>query len=137
MNMLTNGNSQTWNFQNSYIELPAKLYMKQFPISVKNPQIIYLNTGLAKELGLELISENEATVADYFSGNKIPEGAAPIAQAYAGHQFGHFTMLGDGRAILLGEQINPDNKRYDIQLKGSGQTPYSKGGDGRATLSSM
>ena len=137
MNMLTNGNSQTWNFQNSYIELPAKLYMKQFPISVKNPQIIYFNTGLAKELGLELISENEATVADYFSGNKIPEGAAPIAQAYAGHQFGYFTMLGDGRAILLGEQINPDNKRYDIQLKGSGQTPYSKGGDGRATLSSM
>jgi len=137
MNMLTKGNSQTWNFQNSYIELPAKLYMKQLPISVKNPQIIYFNTGLAKELGLEFISENEATVAGYFSGNKIPEGAAPIAQAYAGHQFGHFTMLGDGRAILLGEQINPDNKRFDIQLKGSGQTPYSKSGDGRATLSSM
>ncbi|SVB78080.1 uncharacterized protein METZ01_LOCUS230934, partial [marine metagenome] len=137
MNMLTNGNSQTWNFQNSYIELPAKLFMKQLPISVNNPQIIYFNKGLAKELGLEFISENQTMVADYFSGNKIPEGSAPIAQAYAGHQFGHFTMLGDGRVILLGEQINPDNKRYDIQLKGSGQTPYSRGGDGRATLSSM
>ena len=137
MNMLTKGNSQTWNFQNSYIELPAKLFMKQLPISVNNPQIIYFNKGLAKELGLEFISENQTMVADYFSGNKIPKGAAPIAQAYAGHQFGHFTMLGDGRVILLGEHIKPDNKRYDIQLKGSGQTPYSRGGDGRATLSSM
>ena len=137
MDMLTKGNSKTWNFQNSYIELPAKLYRKHLPISVKNAQIIYFNSGLAKELGLEIISKNEATAAEYFSGNKIPEGAAPIAQAYAGHQFGHFTMLGDGRAILLGEQINPDNKRFDIQLKGSGQTPYSRGGDGRATLSSM
>ena len=137
MNMLTNRNSQTWNFQNSYIELPAKLFMKQLPISVNNPQIIYFNKDLAKELGLEFISENQTMVADYFSGNKIPKGAAPIAQAYAGHQFGHFTMLGDGRVILLGEHIKPDNKRYDIQLKGSGQTPYSRGGDGRATLSSM
>jgi len=129
--------SQTWNFKNSYIELPTKLYMKQLPISVKNPQMIYYNMGLAKELGLVYMSEKKTMVANYFSGNKIPEGAQPIAQAYAGHQFGHFTMLGDGRAILLGEQINPDNKRYDIQLKGSGQTPYSRGGDGRATLSSM
>ena len=137
MNMLTKGNSQTWNFQNSYIELPDKLFMKQLPISVNNPQIIYFNKNLAKELGLEFISENQTMVADYFSGNKIPKGAAPIAQAYAGHQFGHFTMLGDGRVILLGEHIKPDNKRYDIQLKGSGQTPYSRGGDGRATLSSM
>ena len=137
IDMLTKGNSKTWNFQNSYIELPAKLYRKHLPILVKNPQIIYFNSGLAKELGLEIISKNEATAAEYFSGNKIPEGAAPIAQAYAGHQFGHFTMLGDGRAILLGEQINPENKRFDIQLKGSGQTPYSRGGDGRATLSSM
>ena len=137
MNMLTNGNSQTWNFQNSYIELPAKLYKKHLPISVKNPQIIYFNSGLAKELGLEIISKNEATAAEYFSGNKIPEGAAPIAQAYAGHQFGHFTMLGDGRAILLGEQITPKNVRYDIQLKGSGRTPYSRQGDGNATLSSI
>jgi len=137
MDMLTKGNSKTWNFQNSYIELPAKLYKKHLPISVKNPQIIYFNSGLAKELGLEFLSEEKVAVAEYLSGNKIPEGAIPISQAYAGHQFGHFTMLGDGRAVLLGEQINQNNQRYDIQLKGSGQTPYSRSGDGRATLSSM
>ena len=135
--MQTKNNSQTWNFQNSYIELPTKLYTKQLPVSVKNPQIIYFNKSLAKELGLEFLSEEKVAVAEYLSGNKIPEGAALISQAYAGHQFGHFTMLGDGRAVLLGEQINKNNQRYDIQLKGSGQTPYSRSGDGRATLSSM
>ena len=130
-------NGQSWNFQNSYIELPTKLYSKQLPVSVKNPQIIYFNKSLAKELGLEFLSEEKVAVAEYFSGNKIPGGASLISQAYAGHQFGHFTMLGDGRAVLLGEQINKNNQRYDIQLKGSGQTPYSRSGDGRATLSSM
>ena len=137
MNIQPQVNSQTWNFQNSYVELPAKLYMKQLPVSVKNPQIIYFNMGLAKELGLEFLSEEKVAVAEYLSGNKIPGGASPISQAYAGHQFGHFTMLGDGRAVLLGEQINQNNQRYDIQLKGSGQTPFSRSGDGRATLSSM
>ena len=135
--MQTKNNSQTWNFQNSYIELPTKLYTKQLPVSVKNPQIIYFNKSLAKELGLDFLSKEKVAVAEYLSGNKIPEGAALISQAYAGHQFGHFTMLGDGRAVLLGEQINKNNQRYDIQLKGSGQTPYSRSGDGRATLSSM
>jgi len=135
--MQTKINSQTWNLKNSYIELPAKLYMKQLPVAVKNPQIIYFNMGLAKELGLEFLSEEKVAVAEYLSGNKIPEGATSISQAYAGHQFGHFTMLGDGRAVLLGEQINQNNQRYDIQLKGSGQTPFSRSGDGRATLSSM
>ena len=128
-------NNQTWNFQNSYIKLPTELYFKQFPTSVKNPKIIYFNSSLAKELGIGFLSEEEAV--EYFSGNKMPEGAAPITQAYAGHQFGHFTMLGDGRAILLGEQITPKNVRYDIQLKGSGRTPYSRQGDGNATLSSI
>ncbi len=71
------------------------------------------------------------------AGNQIPEGASPLAQAYAGHQFGHFTMLGDGRAVLLGEQITPLGERVDIQLKGSGRTPYSRGGDGRAALGPM
>jgi len=104
--MQSKNNSQTWNFQNSYIELPAKLYTKQLPVSVKNPQIIYFNKSLAKELGLEFLSEEKVAVAEYLSGNKIPEGAALISQAYAGHQFGHFTMLGDGRAVLLGAQIN-------------------------------
>ena len=135
--MQIKNNSQTWNFQNSYIELPTNLYKKQLPASVKNPQIIYFNNGLAKELGLEFLSGEKVVAAEYLSGNKIPKGAATISQAYAGHQFGHFTMLGDGRAVLLGEQINKNNQRYDIQLKGSGQTPYSRSGDGRATLSSM
>ena len=135
--MQSKNNSQTWNFQNSYIELPTKLYTKQLPVSVKNPQIIYFNKGLAKELGLEFLSEEKVATVEYLSGNKIPGGALPISQAYAGHQFGNFTMLGDGRAVLLGEQINKNNQRYDIQLKGSGQTPYSRSGDGRATLSSM
>ena len=135
--MQAKNNSQAWNFQNSYIELPTKLYTKQLPVSVKNPQIIYFNKSLAKELGLEFLFEEKVAVAEYLSGNKIPEGAALISQAYAGHQFGHFTMLGDGRAVLLGEQINKNNQRYDIQLKGSGQTSYSRSGDGRATLSSM
>ena len=137
MNIQPQVNSQTWNFQNSYVELPAKFYIKQLPVSVKNPQIIYYNMSLAKELGLAFLSEEKVAVAEYFSGNKIPRGASPISQAYAGHQFGHFTMLGDGRAVLLGEQINQNNQRYDIQLKGSGQTPFSRSGDGRATLSSM
>ena len=135
--MQAKNKSQTWKFQNSYIELPTKLYMKQLPVPVRNPQIICFNKGLAKELGLEFLFEEKVAVAEYLSGNKIPEGAALISQAYAGHQFGHFTMLGDGRAVLLGEQINKNNQRYDIQLKGSGQTPYSRSGDGRATLSSM
>ena len=130
-------NNQTWNLQNSYIELPSTLYINQLPNSVRKPQIIYFNRSLAKELGLEFLFKENVEVAEYLSGNKIPEGTTPISQAYAGHQFGHFTMLGDGRAILLGEQITPENQRYDIQLKGAGQTSYSRNGDGRATLSSM
>ena len=114
MNIQPQVNSQTWNFQNSYVELPAKLYMNQFPVSVKNPQIIYYNMSLAKELGLEFLSEEKVAVVEYFSGNKIPRGASPISQAYAGHQFGHFTMLGDGRAVLLGEQINQNNQRLSL-----------------------
>lgn len=93
------------------------------------------NHALAKSLGLdgEALAANPAV----FSGNEIPAGAEPIAQAYAGHQFGHFNMLGDGRASLLGEQITPDKKRFDIHLKGSGQTPFSRRGDGRAALGPM
>ena len=135
--MQTKIKNQTLNFQNSYIKLPAKFYMKQLPVSVKDPQLFYYNMNLAKELGLEFLSEDKVVAAEYLSGNKIFRGAVPISQAYAGHQFGHFTMLGDGRAVLLGEHINQNHQRYDIQLKGSGQTPYSRNGDGRATLSSM
>ena len=128
-------NNQHWNIENTYLELPFKFYSKQLPEKVTNPKKLYFNSKLALELGLELLSNSE--ILDYFSGNKVPKDSVSIAQAYAGHQFGHFTMLGDGRAILLGEQITPENIRYDIQLKGSGKTAYSRGGDGRATLSSV
>ena len=130
-------NNQSWNFENSYIELPKTLYKKQLPVPVIDPQLVYLNIEQLNELGLNYFVEDKQKLVDYLSGNKVPEGSIPIAQAYAGHQFGNFTMLGDGRAILLGEQINHNNQRYDIQLKGSGQTPFSRNGDGRATLSSM
>nr|WP_230203701.1 YdiU family protein [Bacillus massiliigorillae] len=126
-----------WNFDNSYARLPKLFYKNMNPTPVKSPQLIILNQSLAKSLGLnpdKLQSEDAIAV---FAGNKIPEGAEPLAQAYAGHQFGHFNMLGDGRAILLGEQITPQGERHDIQLKGSGRTPYSRGGDGRAALGPM
>jgi len=104
---------------------------------VNSPQMVLFNIPLAKSLGLEfLISQIDQTTLE-LSGNNTPEGAQPIAQAYAGHQYGHFTMLGDGRAILLGEQITPTGERFDIQLKGSGRTPYSRRGDGKATLRAM
>lgn len=103
---------------------------------VKGPRLVVFNDRLASELGLDPDALHESG-AELFSGNRLPEGADPIAQAYAGHQFGHFTNLGDGRAILLGEQITPRGLRVDIQLKGSGQTPYSRRGDGRAALGPM
>jgi uncharacterized protein YdiU (UPF0061 family) len=109
--------------------------MRAIPVS--SPRLIILNYPLAKSLGLnpeELESDEGVAV---FAGNEIPEGAEPIAQAYAGSQYGHFTMLGDGRALLIGEQITPMGERVDIQLKGSGRTPYSRGGDGRAGLGPM
>jgi len=127
--------NQNWNIENSYLKLPSKLYSIQSPKKVINPKKIYFNFDLALDLGLGFLSEVE--ILDYFSGNKIPKGSISISQAYAGHQFGRFNMLGDGRAVLLGEQITPKNIRYDIQLKGSGKTPYSRRGDGKATLSSM
>ncbi|WP_331463140.1 protein adenylyltransferase SelO [Konateibacter massiliensis] len=119
-----------WNFNNSYTKLPNIFYTKQYPIPVQNPKLIIFNNSLAASIGASLQLE-------VFAGNEIPKGAEPLAQAYAGHQFGHFTMLGDGRAILLGEQITDSGERFDIQLKGSGRTPYSRGGDGRAALGPM
>ncbi len=126
-----------WNFDNSYARLPKKLFSTIDPSPVQSPELVILNESLAKSLGLDpevLQSEEGVSV---FAGNNTPEGSQPIAQAYAGHQFGHFTMLGDGRAMLVGEQITPDGERFDIQLKGSGRTPYSRGGDGRAALGPM
>ena len=126
-----------WNFDNSYARLPDIMLSKLLPIPVKNPKPIILNEELSKELGLNFSNLSEESIASIFSGNVLPVGSEPIAQAYAGHQFGHFTMLGDGRAIVVGEHITPDNKQVDIQYKGSGQTPYSRGADGRAALGPM
>lgn len=125
-----------WNFDNSYVRLPKELYSKTNPTPVREPELVILNKHLAESLGLDVGGILEAGV-EVFAGNKIPEGAEPIAQGYAGHQFGHFTMLGDGRAVLLGEQITPTGERFDIQLKGAGRTPYSRGGDGRAAIGPM
>ena len=122
------------NFDNSYSKLPDIFFERINPVAVKKPSLIQFNKSLAKEIGLNL-EKNENLFSVIFSGNKILKGSEPIALAYAGHQFGHFVpQLGDGRAILLGEIINNDGRRFDIQLKGSGQTRYSRGGDGRAPL---
>ncbi|WDH80458.1 YdiU family protein [Paenibacillus urinalis] len=126
-----------WNFDQSYSRLPNLLYKPTEPSKVKAPSIVILNKPLAKSLGLNPDLLNSEEGAAILAGNILPEGALPIAQAYAGHQFGHFNMLGDGRAILLGEQLTPDGERLDIQLKGAGRTPFSRGGDGRAALGPM
>ncbi|MCC7572018.1 MAG: YdiU family protein [Candidatus Methanofastidiosum sp.] len=117
----------------TYLNLDNIFYTLQDPLPVKGPSIFYYNKELAKKLNIKL---TEKEIIDYFSGNKIIPNTKPFAQAYAGHQFGYFTVLGDGRAIILGEILFKD-KLYDIQLKGSGRTPYSRGGDGRATLPAM
>lgn len=127
-----------WHFDNSYARcLPESFYVRLSPVPVRTAQVEIVNHTLAESMGLNLNSVSEKEVAQLFAGNRLPEAAEPIAQAYAGHQFGHFTMLGDGRAILLGEHITPAGDRFDIQLKGSGQTPFSRRGDGRAALAPM
>ncbi len=127
-----------FRFDNSYTSLPEKFFVNTNPVPVSHPTVCLFNNELAKEIGLNIDTVKDADIiSKIFSGNVIPDGAIPISQAYAGHQFGHFTMLGDGRAILLGEHITGKHKRIDIQLKGAGQTPFSRRGDGRATLRSM
>ncbi len=126
-----------WNLDNSYTRLPGKLFSHQHPTPVTSPALIKLNEALAESLGLDVQELKREENLAVFAGNRIPEGATPLAQAYAGHQFGHFNMLGDGRAVLLGEQLNPNHERFDVQLKGAGRTPYSRGGDGRAALGPM
>ncbi|HND53858.1 MAG TPA: YdiU family protein [Pirellulaceae bacterium] len=126
-----------WNFDNSYARLPESLFVRATPATVRLPRIAVLNESLASELGLDFTAASPDDVAKVLVGNLIPPGADPIAQAYAGHQFGHFTMLGDGRAILLGEQVDPRGRRFDIQFKGSGRTRFSRNGDGRAALGPM
>jgi len=126
-----------WRFDNSYARLPEALYTRIAPVPVRSPAPVIVNTALAAELGLDAEGFDSPQGAELLAGNRLPPGADPIAQAYAGHQFGHFAMLGDGRAVLLGELIAPDGRRYDLQLKGSGRTPYSRSGDGRAALGPM
>ncbi len=134
--MKTDYNPSGWNFDNTYTSLPMVFYTKQTATEVREPRLVALNRPLAAALGLdaERLAEEGALI---FSGNQEPAGGESLAQAYAGHQFGGFSMLGDGRAILLGEHVTPDGKRYDIQLKGSGVTKYSRRGDGRAALGPM
>ncbi|WP_378956201.1 YdiU family protein [Pelosinus sp. sgz500959] len=126
-----------WNLDNSYARLPKTFFTNQNPIPVRSPKLIILNDSLAASLGLDVQALQSKEGIAVLAGNQIPEGALPLAQAYAGHQFGNFTLLGDGRALLLGEQITPLGERVDIQLKGSGRTPYSRRGDGRAALGPM
>lgn len=117
--------------ESTYTALPQALYTRLAPTPVASPRLLLFNEGLAGELGLPPVG------AEILGGNEVPPGGEPFAQAYAGHQFGHFTMLGDGRAHVLGEWVTPAGERYDVQLKGSGRTPYSRGGDGRAALGPM
>ncbi len=126
-----------WHFDNTYSRLPKAMSSQLNPIPVKNPKLTIFNHGFSKELGLDFSSLNNSQIASIFSGNLLPKESKCIAQAYAGHQFGYFTMLGDGRAILIGEHLSKNNKRFDIQFKGSGKTPYSRNGDGRAALGPM
>jgi uncharacterized protein YdiU (UPF0061 family) len=124
-----------FGFENSYARLPEHFYARLDPTPVAAPHLVKLNVELARELGLDPDALASTRGVEILSGNRVAEGAEPLAQAYAGHQFGHFVpQLGDGRTNLLGEVLGRDGRRYDIQLKGSGPTPFSRGGDGRAAL---
>ena len=120
-----------FSFDNTYARLPERFYARVAPSPVREPRLFFVNRPLAERLGLD----PEQLGAAVLAGNTVPPGAEPIALAYAGHQFGSFvTQLGDGRAILLGEVVGADGQRRDVQLKGAGRTPFSRGGDGRAAL---
>ena len=136
MNVLTKSSEvKICKFDNSYQKLPERFYTRLNPTPVKKPELLKLNLELALQLGIEISEHTKDDLTGIFCGNLIPQGANPIAMAYAGHQFGHFTpQLGDGRAILLGEILDSSGSRVDVQLKGSGITPFSRQGDGRAAL---
>jgi uncharacterized protein YdiU (UPF0061 family) len=125
-----------WQFDNTYSRLPEVFFAPALPARVRTPRLSILNHRLADELGLNFALVSPQSAAAFFAGQDLPSGR-PIAQAYAGHQFGGFTMLGDGRAILLGEHRTPAGHLVDIQLKGAGRTQFSRGGDGRAALGPM
>jgi uncharacterized protein YdiU (UPF0061 family) len=126
-----------WNLQSNYTQISDKLFSELKPDIVTNPSTVIINNELAKKLGLNLKGISEKDLSNLFSGNTLPHGSKPFAQAYAGHQFGQFTILGDGRAHIVGEQVTPEGEIFDIQYKGSGRTPYSRGGDGKAALGPM
>ncbi|WP_244709561.1 protein adenylyltransferase SelO [Rhizobium cremeum] len=122
-------------FDNSYQRLPERFFRPVRPATVRAPRLIRFNEALAEELGLDFSGVDDARLAEVFSGNDLPDGAASLAMAYAGHQFGNFVpQLGDGRAILIGEVVDRNGMRRDVQLKGAGATPFSRNGDGRAAL---
>src|SRR3984885_2494088 len=124
-----------FGFENTYARLPEHFYARLDPTPVAAPRLVKLNVELAGNLGLDPDALASTRGVEILAGNRVAEGAEPLALAYAGHQFGHFVpQLGDGRANLLGEVMGRDGMRYDIQLKGSGRTPFSRGGDGRAAL---
>ncbi len=126
-----------WHFDNTYSKLSNIFKEEVKPTPVHNPELVVLNDQLAKDLNLDFSKIEKKDLSQIFSGNTLPKGSATIAQAYAGHQFGHFTMLGDGRAVLLGEHLVNNTNRYDVQFKGSGRTSFSRSGDGRAVLGPM
>ena len=126
-----------WHFNNTYARLPEQFHTQVNPTPVAEPRIVFFNRPLAQSLGLDAAVFTGSDAAAIFTGNEILPGTEPIAQAYAGHQFGNLARLGDGRAILLGEHVTPSGERFDIQLKGAGPTPYSRRGDGRAALGPM
>ncbi|MCA0422011.1 MAG: YdiU family protein [Proteobacteria bacterium] len=124
-----------FRFDNSYARDLAGFFVRQAAAQVPGPQLLLFNRALAERLGIGWRGVSDAVLAALFSGNQVPEGADPVALVYAGHQFGGFTpRLGDGRALLLGEVVAPDGQRFDVQLKGSGPTPFSRGGDGKSAL---
>ena len=126
-----------WKFDNTYSKLSETFREFVKPTPVHNPEIVIFNHQLAQEINLDFSEISNIELSKIFSGNSLPQESKTLAQAYAGHQFGHFTMLGDGRAVLLGEHLDNKKNRYDIQYKGSGRTSFSRGGDGRAALGPM
>ncbi len=130
-------NKVNWKFDNTYSKLSKSFRELIKPTPVHNPEIVIFNHQLAEDINLDISKLNNKELSNIFSGNDLPKNSKTLAQAYAGHQFGHFTMLGDGRAILLGEHLDTKKNRYDIQFKGSGRTSFSRGGDGRAALGPM
>jgi len=135
--LISNISKIGWCFDNTYARLPEIMLSRIAPLPVKDPKLVMFNHDLSKELGLDFSVIEDNLLPSIFAGSLLPQESECIAQAYAGHQFGYFTMLGDGRAIVIGEHLSKNNKRFDIQFKGSGKTPYSRNGDGRAALGPM